>query len=116
MCDDELAELDFDLESLVRHEAGLLKPSAGELEPRHERRGGASARRVGAPAWRLLNRDAARGVSVVKCFKIGVSHDRLLIRVDVGQRVVWVAAHAARAAFTAVEGVAVLPLSVVLSL
>lgn len=44
MRDDELAELDFDLESLVRHESGLLEPATGELEPRHERRGGASAR------------------------------------------------------------------------
>lgn len=37
MRDDELAFVDFDLESLVRHEAGLLEPAAGELEPRHER-------------------------------------------------------------------------------
>ena len=59
MCDDKLAELDFDLESLIRHESGLLEPAAGELEPRHERRCGASARRVGSPAWRLLDRDAA---------------------------------------------------------
>jgi len=72
--DDELACVDFDLESLVRHESGLLEPSARELEPRHERWCGPSARRVGSPAGRLLNRDAARGVSVVKCFKIGVSH------------------------------------------
>ena len=74
MRDDELAELDLDLKSLVRHEAGLLEPAAGEFEPRHERRSGPSARRVGSPARRLLNRDATRGVSVVKCFKIGVSH------------------------------------------
>lgn len=74
MRDDEPACLDFDLNSLIRPEAGLLEPSAGEFEPRHERRSGPSARRVGPPARRLLNRDAARGVSVVKCFKIGVSH------------------------------------------
>jgi len=74
MCDDELAELDFDLEALPGFEAGVFEPTAGELEPRHERRGRPSARRVGSPAGRLLNRDAARGVSVVKCFKIGVSH------------------------------------------
>ena len=66
--------LDFDLEALIRHEAGVLEPAAGELEPRHERRCGPSARRVGSPARRLLNRDTARGVSVVKCFTIGVSH------------------------------------------
>ena len=46
---------------------------------------------------------------------IGVSHDRLLLRVDVGQRGVWVAAHAARAAFTAMEEGALL-LAEVLSL
>lgn len=74
MRDDELTELDFDRESLVRHESGLLEPPARELEPRHERRCGSSARGVGAPAWRLLDRDAARGMSVVKCFMIGVSH------------------------------------------
>lgn len=65
--------VDFDLESLVRHEAGVLEPPAGELEPGHKRRCGPSARRVGSPAWRLLNRDAAQGGGV-KCFKIGVSH------------------------------------------
>ena len=80
--------LDFDLESLERREAGMLEPPAGEFEPRDERRCGPSVRRIGSPAWRLLNRDAARGVSVVRCFSIGVSHDRLLLRVDGGQRVV----------------------------
>lgn len=116
MCYDELAFVNFDLESLVRHGAGLLEPTAGELEPRHEGRCWPSARRVGSPAGRLLNRDAAGGVSVVKCFKIGVSHDRLLYRVDGGQRVVWVGAHAARAAFAAMEGVSALRLVVMLSL
>ena len=59
MRDDELAELDFNLESLASVEASLFEPSTREFEPRHERRGGPSARRVGSPAWRLLNRDAA---------------------------------------------------------
>ncbi len=31
---DELAEVHFDLKSSVRHEAGLLEPTAGEFEPR----------------------------------------------------------------------------------
>ena len=74
MCDDELAELDFDLEALPWMKVGLFEPSARELEPRHKKRCRPTARRVGSPAGRLLNRDAARGVSVVKCFKIGVSH------------------------------------------
>lgn len=95
--------LDFDLESLVRHESGMLEPTARDLEPGEKRRVGAVARFPLAVAPRLLNGDMPLGVSGT-CVKIGVSHDRLLVRVDGGQRVVWVAAHAARAAFTAVEG------------
>jgi hypothetical protein len=34
--DNELAVLDFDLDALAGIEAGLFKPTARELEPRHE--------------------------------------------------------------------------------
>ena len=87
MRDDELAELDFDLEALARFEACVLEPTTGELEPGHEGRVGTPVGCVGAPAAGFLNRDGARG-GRVKCIKIGVSHDRLLLRVDGGQRVV----------------------------
>lgn len=102
MRDDEPAELDFNLETLARFEAGVLEPTAGKLEPGHEGRVDAAVRLVGLPAAGFLGCDDTR-VTRVKCFKIGVTHDRLLVRVDGDQRVVWVAAHAARAAFTAME-------------
>ena len=57
--------LDFDLEALVRFEAGVLKPTAGDLEPREERRIGAVAA-VGLPlaiAPGLLNGDMPLGMS-----------------------------------------------------
>lgn len=50
MRDDKPAELDFDLEALPRFEAGVLDPTAGELEPGHEGRVGTPARCVGPPA------------------------------------------------------------------
>jgi hypothetical protein len=96
--------LDFDLEALAGLEAGVFEPTAGDFEPREKRRVGAVAA-VGLPgaiAPRVLNRDMSLGMRGA-CVKIGVSHDRLLVRVDGGQRVVWVAAHAARAAFTAMR-------------
>ena len=77
--DDEFAFVDFDLESLARHETGLFEPPAGYLEPGEERRIGAVAA-IGLPlaiAPRLLNGDMSLGVSGT-CVKIGVSHDRLL--------------------------------------
>jgi hypothetical protein len=65
--------LDLDLEALPGFEAGVFEPASRELEPGDERRVGAAFERVGLPAARLLNRDAAQGQGS-KCFKIGVSH------------------------------------------
>jgi len=73
MCDDEPAELNFNLESLARFEAGVFEPPAGELEPGHEGRVGTPVGCVGPPAAGFLDRDGARGTRV-KCFKIGVNH------------------------------------------
>jgi len=67
--------LDFDLETLARHEAGMLEPTARDLEPREERRIGAIAA-VGLPsaiAPGLLSGDMPLGMSGT-CVKIGVSH------------------------------------------
>ena len=67
--------LHFNLESLARHEAGLLEPTARDLEPREERRVGAIGA-VGFPlaiAPRLLNGDMPLGMSGT-CVTIGVSH------------------------------------------
>ena len=100
--DDEPTELHLNSETLSWFEPGMFEPTAGELEPGDEGRLGVSARRMRAPASGLLNRDGALGV-LGTCVMIGVSHDRLLVRVDGGQRVVWVGAHAARASFTALE-------------
>lgn len=67
MCDDEPAVLDFDPDELMGFEAGELKPSTRELEPRHERRlvaAGARLQKRGQCLMtpRLLNGDTTLGV------------------------------------------------------
>lgn len=67
--DDEPAVLDFDLQALAWIEAGVLEPTARELERRHERRAAATSPGLKPHerliALRLLNGHAAFGKLII---------------------------------------------------
>lgn len=64
--------LDFDLETLARHEAGLVERTAGDLERGEERRVGAAASELPlAISPRLVSGDVSLRLSGT-CVKIGV--------------------------------------------